>query len=92
MNKVPYLYLTKTGQSVKITYVNDFATAFTSYKKTNMKPKMVASTDHFVIHLDIKLLYPPLDISLDCLDFTKLSLTFPVCPHPADPQTPQFHF
>ena len=50
---------------------------------------MVSSTDNFVIHLDLNVLYPPLDISLDCLDFTKFSLTFPVCLPPAAPQDPQ---
>lgn len=63
--------------------------------KLNTKPGLVTDTDHFVVNMDINVLYPPLDISLDCFYFTKLSLTFPVCspapqvqfaPPPVQPQ------
>ena len=46
---------------------------------------MVATTEHFVINLDSNVLYPALDDSLDCFDFTKLSMTFPTHPHPVAP-------
>ena len=37
-------------------------------------------------------LCPPLDTSLDCLDYTKFSFTFPVCATPHAPQAVQVHF
>ena len=55
------------------------------YKKRNAKPDIVDESDHFLINMDINVLYPPLDVSLDCFDFTKLSMTFPTHPHPVAP-------
>ena len=86
MNKFPYLYLTKSGCGIKMIDINDFTHAFTSYKKNNTKLELVADSDDFIITMDINILYPPIDVSLDCFDFTKLSLTFPVHPYPAAPQ------
>lgn len=86
MNQVPFYYLMKSGHGIGLKNVNDFAHAYTIYTKANTRPDIESYSDHFVFNLDIKIVYPPLDKSLDCFDFTKLSLTFPVHPYPAAPQ------
>ena len=53
MDKVPYLCPRRLSWGIKMDNVNDFDCAFTSYKKNNTKPDLVAGTDHFVIHFDV---------------------------------------
>ena len=92
MNQVPFYYLMKSGHGIGLKNVNDFAHAYTIYTKANTRPDIESYSDHFVFNLDIKIVYPPLDKSLDCFDFTKLSLAFPVFAPPTAPQNHQVQF
>ena len=65
MNKVPFQYLKKSGNGIGLINVNYFDCAYTVYTKTNMQPDIVIYSDHFVANLNINILYPTLDQSLD---------------------------
>lgn len=82
MRTIPYQYLTKSVRFVNNSNITDFSRAYTNYMKNSTKSDIFADTNHIVINLDVNVLYPPLDISVDCLYFTKISTTFPTYPVP----------
>ena len=85
MKIVPYQHVSQSDFCINITNNTNLTHAYTNYMKPNKKSYIVNNTDNFVINLDLNVLYPPLDRSVDSFNFTKRSTTFPVRPAPVSP-------